>query len=123
MVYAFFRVRPEGRRGSFRLVVNRLYYNADGTPEASFTFDEAFMRRCLDKFYKQRKHALTDVQQELFDYVRSSYNQAVDKAFPGNADKDITLGIDPEYKFYQALRYNNGVFSAFKVHRMQSDMR
>ena len=122
MVYAFFRVRPEGRRGSFRLVVNRLYYNADDTPEASFTFDEAFMRRCLDKFYKQRKHALTDVQQELFDYVRSSYNQAVDKAFPGNADKDITLGIDPEYKFYQALRYNNGVFSAFKVHRMQSDM-
>lgn len=122
MVYAFFRVRPEGRRGSFRLVVNRLYYNADDTPEASFTFDEAFMRRCLDKFYKQRKHALTDVQQELFDYVRSSYNQAVDKAFPSNADKDITLGIDPEYKFYQALRYNNGVFSAFKVHRMQSDM-
>ena len=122
MVYAFFRVRPEGRRGSFRLVVNRLYYNTDDTPEASFTFDEAFMRRCLDKFYKQRKHALTDVQQELFDYVRSSYNQAVDKAFPGNADKDITLGIDPEYKFYQALRYNNGVFSAFKVHRMQSDM-
>ena len=122
MVYAFFRVRPEGRRGSFRLVVNRLYYNTDDTPEASFTFDEAFMHRCLEQIYKERKHALNDIQTELFNYLLNEYNQAADNAFPECVNQDITNGIDPEFRFYQALRYNNGVFAAFKAHRTQSDM-
>lgn len=122
MVYAFFRVRPERKRGRIRLVVNRLYYNADDAPQISFGADDAFIRQCLEKFYKQRKHALTDIQKEFFDYIRGTYNDAVDNAFPECIDKDITKGIDPEFRFYQALRYNNGVFAAFKVHRMQRDM-
>lgn len=122
MVYAFFRVRPEKERGRIRLVVNRLYYNADDAPQISFGADDAFIRQCLEKFYKQRKHALTEIQKEFFDYIRATYNDAVDNAFPECINRDITKGIDPEYRFYQALRYNNGVFAAFKVHRMQRDM-
>ena len=122
MVYAFFRVRPERERGRIRLVVNRLYYNTDDAPQISFGADDAFIRKCLEKFYKQRKHALTDIQKEFFDYIRGTYNDAVDNAFPECIDKNITKGIDPEFRFYQALRYNNGVFAAFKVHRMQRDM-
>ena len=122
MVYAFFRVRPERERGRIRLVVNRLYYNTDDAPQISFGADDAFIRKCLEKFYKQRKDALTDIQKEFFDYIRGTYNDAVDNAFPECIDKDITKGIDPEFRFYQALRYNNGVFAAFKVHRMQRDM-
>lgn len=62
------------------------------------------------------------MQRQLFRHIRDVYNQATDKAFPTAIETDITRGIDPEYRFYQALRYNNGVFAAFKVHRMQSDM-
>ena len=43
-------------------------------------------------------------------------NEATDKGF------GIRQPVDPDYDFYQELKHNNAVFSAFKVHRAQNDM-
>lgn len=46
----------------------------------------------------------------------NGFNEATDEGFglrePG----------DPDYGFYRELRYNNGVFAAFRTHRFQNDI-
>ena len=57
---------------------------------------------------------MTDIERNLFHEFWRTYNLATDEG--------IKQGKEPDELFREALRHNNGVFAAFKVHRMQNDM-
>lgn len=59
---------------------------------------------------------MTDIEENLFDAFWATYNLATDQGIAQSAYPD------PASDFREALRYNNAVFAAFKVHRMQNDM-
>lgn len=59
---------------------------------------------------------MTDIEENLFNETWKAMNEATDKGF------GIRQPVDPDYDFYQELKHNNAVFSAFKVHRAQNDM-
>jgi hypothetical protein len=59
---------------------------------------------------------VTELEENLFYEFWNKLNGATDKGFGEIAP------VDYDADFIEALRHNNGVFSAFKVHRMQNDM-
>ncbi|KAA6351232.1 hypothetical protein EZS27_001378 [termite gut metagenome] len=59
---------------------------------------------------------MTQIEENLFGEFWDKLNEATGKGF------GKTVSVDPDVEFYQELKYNNGVFAAFKVHRMQNDM-
>lgn len=59
---------------------------------------------------------MTDIEENLFDAFWATYNLATDQGIAQSSYPD------PASDFREALRYNNAVFAAFKVHRMQNDM-
>lgn len=56
-----------------------------------------------------------NIQRDAFFETLRIFNKATDEGF---ADSSVNL----EKEFLQAIRTNNEVFSAFRVHRMQNDM-
>ena len=59
---------------------------------------------------------MTDIEENFFNATWETMNKAADKGFRARTPND------PDYDFYQEIRKNNAVFSAFKVHRAQNDM-
>ena len=49
---SFFRESPEGR-GSFRLVVNHTYFDADDAPFADMEISESVLRKALGKHLQE----------------------------------------------------------------------
>lgn len=59
---------------------------------------------------------MTEIERNLFDATLQVFNKAVDQGYGS-----YTAG-DPEYDFYNAIRTNNEVWSAFRTHAMQNDL-
>lgn len=110
-----FRESP-GRRGSFRLVVDRLYAADNGSISMEFDFSEEVLRRALLNIYSRDFHPATEIEINLFNEIWAKMDKAAKEGF--SKSKAIT----PDEDFRNAILRNNAVFSAFKVHRMQNDM-
>lgn len=97
--------------------MNELYRDAANESASSgFSFEDEMMKRALKNIYSKEFHPMTDIEENLFNETWKAMNEATDKGF------GIRQASDPDYDFYQELRQNNAVFSAFKVHRAQNDM-
>jgi hypothetical protein len=98
-------------------VINELYRDAAvDSASSGFSFDDEVMRQALKNIYSKSFHPMTDIEENLFNETWKAMNEATDKGF------GIRQPVDPDYDFYQELKHNNAVFSAFKVHRAQNDM-
>lgn len=98
------------------MVINDLYRCENKSVESSFTFDEKALKKALKRIYEKDFNPMTEIEDNLFNEVWNKFNEATDLGFGQRTPSD------PDYDFYRALKYNNGVFSAFKVHRAQNDM-
>ncbi|WP_304961863.1 toxin glutamine deamidase domain-containing protein [uncultured Duncaniella sp.] len=98
------------------MVVDSLYYGKGSDVSSSFDFSDEALRRALLNIYSKDFHPASDIETTLFNEVWATMDKAVGKAF-GNVPPS-----DPDADFIEALRRNNAVFSAFKVHRAQNDM-
>ena len=116
MAGTFFRASPVGRRGGFRLVVNRLYGAKDDEASSGIEFSGEVLRRALLNIYSKDFHPATEIEVNLFGEIWAQMNNAAKEGF--RASK----AADPDEDFRDAILRNNAVFSAFKVHRMQNDM-
>ena len=116
MAGTFFRASPVGRRGGFRLVVDRLYGAKDDEASSGIEFSGEVLRRALLNIYSKDFHPATEIEVNLFGEIWSKMNEAARKGF------SRSKAIDPDEDFRNAILRNNAVFSAFKVHRMQNDM-
>lgn len=98
--------------------MNNLYRNArqNKPVESVFNFDDEVLKKALKNIYDKDFHPMTDIEENLFNATWETMNKAADKGFRERTPND------PDYDFYQEIRKNNAVFSAFKVHRAQNDM-
>jgi len=117
LVVRFFRGRPA--RPGFKMVVDNLYYGShpfENRVQSSFTFDEEILKSAVRRIYEKKFNPLTEIDEGVFRETWDIFNSATDKGF-GRREYS-----DPDYSFYEELRSNNAVFSAFRVHRLQSDI-
>ena len=89
-----------------------------GAAEASsgFAFNEEVLKKALANIYSKDFHPMTDIERNLFNAVWETMNDAMDEGF-GKVEAS-----DHDRDFLRALKENNAVFAAFKVHRTQKDM-
>lgn len=101
--------------------MNNLYGNPENgfaslsEPSSSFSFNNDALKAALLRIYQKDFNPLTDIEANLFDATWATINRATDKGLSMAA-------VAPVDDFVEALKYNNAVFSAFKVHRMQNDI-
>lgn len=95
--------------------MDNLYRN---TAEVSsgFTFDDEVLKKALINIYSKDFHPMTDIERNLFNAVWEAMNDATDEGF------SQVVASDHDRDFLRALKENNAVFTAFKVHRTQKDM-
>ena len=86
-----------------------------GESDSTFVFDENIIKEALKRIYSEDFNPLTDIEENLFDETCKKFNFATDKGF---SMSDYNPGED----FIREIKYNNAVFSAFRVHRMQNDI-
>lgn len=98
------------------MVVDGLYYDKDPDVASSFDFSDEMLRRALLNIYAKDFHPASDIEVTLFNEIWATMDKAVKNAFRNVPPSD------PDADFIEALRRNNAVFSAFKVHRAQNDM-
>lgn len=80
-------------------------------------FSDDFIAQILHDIYSQgRAQSPTGLSLELFRALLRRFNEATDEGLAASA------APDPDDDLRHALQHSNEVFSAFKVHRMQSDM-
>lgn len=96
--------------------MNDLYRDAAEDVSTGFSFDAGVLDEFLRKIYKEDFNPVEEIEPGMFAAVLGKINEATDKGFTPRAP------VDHDYDFYQELKRNNEVFSAFKVHRMQGDM-
>lgn len=87
----------------------------DAVPEHDFTFDADTLGAALERIYHREIDPAKQIDEGLFREMWGILNHAADQGFAGR----IT---DREADFLDAIRYNNALFSAFKVHRLQGDV-
>lgn len=100
----------------YRQDIHNCFHNAADNPKSSFSFDDSVLKESLKRIYSEDFNPMTDIEVNLFNEFWSKLNQATEKGF------GTYQPTDPQYGFLQQLKYNNGVFAAFKTHRMQNDM-
>lgn len=81
------------------------------TGDLSTLFNDA-----LNNIYKELVDVKKEIEPNLFNHTWQALNKAVDTEFGS-----ISHG-DPNFDFLNELKYNNGVFAAFKTHRQQNDL-
>ncbi len=80
-------------------------------------FSDDFIAQILHDIYRRgSSQSSTDISPQLFRAILKRLNEATDKGILASS------APDPDDDFRYALQHSNGVFSAFKVHRMQTDM-
>lgn len=84
--------------------------------EAGFAFGNEVLKEAIKRIYERKFNPMTEIDTGLFNAVWDTLNIATNE---GYGERTPT---DPDFDFYHELRYNNAVFSAFKVHRAQNDM-
>lgn len=112
---------PVAARGSFRVVVNRLYYGKKeiATPHASHAthlIDADTIAEALQSIYRREFNTKAEIEPHLFRAFAEKVAEAVDEGYTANA------APSPDDAFRNALRHSADVFAAFKTHRTQSDM-
>ncbi len=101
--------------------MNKLYGNPESgfaslsDPSSSFSFNNDALKDALLRIYQKDFNPLTDIEINLFEATLATINSATHKGIAMAAEA-------PTDDFVEALKYNNEVFSAFKVHRMQNDI-
>jgi hypothetical protein len=104
------------------MVVDKTYYSAhpfvNQTNEvnAGFSFDENTIKDMLLSIYEKKFNPVTEIDRKVWNETWNIFNLATDQGF----GKQIYS--DPDYEFYQQIRHNNAVFSAFRTHRLQNDI-
>jgi hypothetical protein len=101
------------------MVVNDLYYGTHAfTDEVgeTFRFDEETVKALVKRIYEEKIDWKAEIDKGMFNETWDLFNRAVDEGYGAKAYSD------PDYNFYQELRYNNAVFSAFRTHRLQNDI-
>lgn len=74
------------------------------------------MNNALKDIYNKVVDVKTEIEPNLFKISFDSQNKAVDTGFV-----DVKFG-EPDFDFINELKYNNGVFAAFRTHRQQNDL-
>jgi hypothetical protein len=103
------------------MVVDRLYYfthpfiNQNQTG-GGFLFDEMTVKNMLLNLYEKKFNPVSDIDRGVWFETWNIFNSAADQGF-GKRNYS-----DPDFEFYQAIRRNNAVFSAFRTHRLQNDV-
>jgi hypothetical protein len=87
----------------------------NAAPNNDFVFNENVLAQALINIYGKRYDPLKEIDKGLFRETARIINKAADEGF-------AKAHFSPEGKFQNQIRYNNAVFSAFKVHRQQNDM-
>jgi len=72
--------------------------------------------KALKNVYNDLVDVKTEIEPNLFNLNWHSLNKAVGTGF------GEILHNNPDFNFLQELKYNNGVFAAFKTHRQQNDL-
>ncbi|MDR3046117.1 MAG: phage head morphogenesis protein [Bacteroidales bacterium] len=106
------------------MVVDEIYYGNDGAPhfhnesnpavvEHGFVFDSDVLENALKTIYEQKFNPVTEIEYNMFKETFRCFNLATQKG---------TKGFDMDKVFVDQLNYNNAVYSAFRVHRLQNDI-
>lgn len=74
------------------------------------------LQETIHRIYERKFNTATDIELGAWREFWNGFNQATDEGFGRRSFNDN------DYDFYQALRYNNGVFAAFRAHRFQNDI-
>lgn len=74
------------------------------------------LQETIRRIYEREFNTATDIELGAWREFWNGFNQATDEGFGRRSFNDS------DYDFYQALRYNNGVFAAFRTHRLQNDI-
>jgi len=74
------------------------------------------LKAAIRRIYEKKFNVSTDIEEGIFNETWNIFNKAVDEGFGAKTYSD------PDFNFYQELRYNNAVFSAFLTHRLQNDI-
>lgn len=85
-------------------------------PSVPVSIPDDAVYNALNSIYHKKVSPDKDLDPTLFNAIWSGYNKATDK---GISDSNAPSPADD---FRAALKYNNAVFSAFKVHRLQHDV-
>ena len=100
------------------MVVDELYYGAQGTvPEdaAALPIDlSKAVQTALERIYRKEVDPVREIDPGLWKGVVDTIDMA--------ASEGLKHYPAANYDFRQQLLHNNGVFAAFKVHRLQGDM-
>ncbi|MEG0807648.1 MAG: phage minor head protein [Alistipes sp.] len=95
-------------------MMSNLYRNAaEHEVENGITFTEEVILQTLHAIYDQQIDTHKQIDAQLFDQIHKAFDRA------------ISVGVKEQpvdNSFMQELKTNNGVFAAFKTHRMQNDM-
>lgn len=97
------------------MVMNNIYRNAASVPESSFYFDEQALILAIKRIYEKDFNPMTEIDEGLFRSIWDTFNRATDEGF-------LAVAGDHDADFLTAIKHNNGVFSAFKTHRLQNDI-
>ena len=101
------------------MVVDCLYYSDhpfENKVQSSFTFDEQLLKDTVRRIYEKKFNPLTEIDEGIFGETWNIFNKATDEGFGFRDFGDL------DFDFYQQIRYNNAVFSAFRTHRLQNDI-
>ena len=82
---------------------------------AGFTFDRGMLKDILKRIYSREFHPLTEIEERLFEEIFRIMTEATDEGF-------VQSGAEVPVEFRQTVDYENAIWSAFKVHRMQRDV-
>ncbi len=87
----------------------------DAAPNTDFNLDADTVVAALKRIYRREIDPYGEIDEGLFREIWGILNQAADTGFAGKLSRR-------ESDFIEAIRYNNAIFSAFKVHRLQGDI-
>lgn len=84
--------------------------------EEGFTFSDEVLQELIRRVYVKEFDTATEIDLAAWREFWNGFNQATDEGF------GLRKPGDRDYDFYRELRYNNGVFAAFRTHRFQNDI-
>ena len=101
--------------------MNQLYYECDepiidSGDEEAFVFNNKVLEELIRNIYLKEVDGVNDIALAPSHEFWRSFNEATDKGIRLAGFNEDDRG------FYRELRYNNGVFAAFRTHRLQNDI-
>nr|DAV78504.1 MAG TPA: minor capsid component [Caudoviricetes sp.] len=87
----------------------------NGRVETSFTFDEKALLSAMKRIYSGKLNVSKEIEENLWRETYRILTEATDEGLSES-------GREIDVQFRRKVDYNNAVFSAFKVHRMQNDI-